>query len=283
LLDQLISAGSKKLTVEILQEFLGEPDRTKICRLLGEIGDKDAGQTLEVTGELLESGLTCSQILQAAIDCMRDIMVLKTAGDKTDLLVLTKQEREKISEVADKFDVPALIYSITALEKMRWTVKNSENARALLEASLLRLALSEHFLSAEKLLAQIKKKTVAPADSTPAARRGPAASSNKPVSSAPKKPNIQPVLDGPVGIENIKENWQNILEAGREANNGIATAICNTMPQNFHEGVLTLAVEAGDAFKMKMCKQRQGQIEAFLTEAAGSAMRLNFVWSKAAG
>ncbi|MBW8035069.1 MAG: DNA polymerase III subunit gamma/tau [Planctomycetes bacterium] len=283
LLDQLISAGAKKLTVEILQEFLGEADRAKICRLLGEIGDKNAGQTLEVTGELLESGLTPSQILQAGIDCMRDIMVLKTAGDKTDLLVLTKQEREKISEVADKFDIPALIYSITALEKMRWTVKNSENARALLEASLLRLALSEHFLSAEKLLAQIKKKTVAPADSTPAARRGVAASSNKPVPSSPKKPKVQPVFDGPVGIENIKENWQKIIEAGREANNGIAAAICNTMPQDFCEGVLTLAVEAGDEFKMKMCKQRQEQIATFLTAAMASAIRLNFTWSKAAG
>ena len=282
LLDQLISAGSKKLTVEILQEFLGEADRAKICRLLGEIGDKAAGQTLEVTGELLESGLTPSQILQAAIDCMRDIMVLKTAGDKTDLLILTEQERKKISEVADKFDVPALIYSITALEKMRWTVKNSENARALLEASLLRLALSEHFLSAEKLLAQIKKKTLAPADSTPTSRRGPATSSNKPTSPPPKKTKVQPVLDASAEIGNIKENWQKIIETGREANNGIAAAICNTMPQDFRDGVLTLAVEAGDEFKMKMCKQRQGQIEAFLAEAMASAVRLNFTWSKEA-
>jgi len=281
LLDQLISSGAKKLTVEILQEFLGEADRAKICRLLGEIGDKNAGQTLEVTGELLNSGLTPSQILQAAIDCMRDIMVLKTAGDKTDLLVLTKQEREKISEVANKFDIPALIYSITALEKMRWTVKNSENARALLEASLLRLALSEHFLSAEKLLAQIKKKTVTPADSTPAAKRRPAAS-NKSAPSSPKQPKIQPILDAPAGIESIKENWQKIIEAGREANNGIAAAICNTIPQDFRDGVLTLAVGAGDEFKMKMCKQRQVQIEAFLTEVTASAVRLNFTWSKAA-
>jgi hypothetical protein len=45
---------------------------------------------------------------------------------------------------------------------------------------------------------------------------------------------------------------------------------------------LTLAVGAGDEFKMKMCKQRQGQIEAFLAAAMASAVRLNFVWSKTA-
>ncbi len=280
LLDQLISAGSKKLTVEILQEFLGEPDRAKICRLLGEIGDKNGGQTLEVTGELLKSGLTCIQILQAAIDCMRDIMILKAAGDKTDLLVLTEQEREKVSEVADKFDTPALIYSITALEKMRWTIKNSENARALLEASLLRLALSEHFLSTEKLLAQIKKKTVTSADPSPVTNRRPVPSSNKPASSAPKKPKTQPILTAPADIGNITENWQKIIEAAREANNGIAAAICNAIPQDFREGLLTLALPAGDEFKMKMCRQRQGQIETFLTEVTASAVRLSFTWSK---
>ena len=281
LLDQLISAGAKKLTVELLQEFLGEPDRARICRLLGEIGNNDAGQTLEVTGELLKSGLTCSQILQAAIDCMRDMMILKTAGIKSNLLILTEQEREKITEVAEKFDTPALIYSITALEKMRWTVKNSENARALLEASLLRLALSEHFLSAEKLLAQIKKKTLTSAESTPAARGRPTASANRPASSSPEKPKVQPVITSPASLENITENWQKIIEAARNANNGIAAAICNAVPDDFRNGMLTLALPAGDEFKMKMCKQRQGQIEAFLAEATASAIRLKFVWSKA--
>lgn len=273
LLDQLISTGAEKLTVQILQEFLGEPDREKICRLLEQIGNKDAARTLEITDELLRASLTCSQILQATIDCMRDIMIVIAAGSRSSLLILTEQERKQITEVADKFDMPALIYSITVLEKMRWTVKNSENARALLEATLLRLALSEHFLSTERLLAQLKK---------PAGRSRSPEIKKKAVTPPPlaaDKPQAQPVLDAPADIKTIKQKWPQIIDAARKANSSVATAISTTIPQGLKDGVLTLALGAGDDFKMDMCKKRQPQIESFLTEATSSDVRLKFTFS----
>ncbi len=87
---------------------------------------------------------------------MRDLMVAKSAGAENELLVLTAEQRKRAGELAEKFDVAALIYNITALEKLRWAIKNSDTARALLEASLLRFALSEHFLNIDQLLSQLQ-------------------------------------------------------------------------------------------------------------------------------
>jgi len=87
---------------------------------------------------------------------MRDLMVVKSAGPESELLVLTAEQRLRAGELAEKFDVAALVYNITTLEKLRWSIKNSDTPRALLDALMLRFTLSEHFLNVGELLAQIK-------------------------------------------------------------------------------------------------------------------------------
>ena len=87
---------------------------------------------------------------------MRDLMVVKSTGPESQLVILTEQQRKRAAELAEKFDVAALIYNIATLQKLRWAVRNSDTSRALLEASLLRFALSEHFLNVDELLAQLK-------------------------------------------------------------------------------------------------------------------------------
>src|SRR4030043_225693 len=87
---------------------------------------------------------------------MRDLMVVKSAGAKSELVILTEQQRKRAGELAEKFDIAGLVYNIATLEKLRWSVKNSDTSRALLEASLLRFALSEHFLNVDELLSQLK-------------------------------------------------------------------------------------------------------------------------------
>jgi len=93
---------------------------------------------------------------------MRDLMVVKSTGAESELLVLTAEQRQRASELAEKFDIAGLVYNITTLEKLRWTLKNSDTPRALLDASLLRFALSEHFLSVDELLSQLQAGSPAP-------------------------------------------------------------------------------------------------------------------------
>jgi DNA polymerase III gamma/tau subunit len=89
-------------------------------------------------------------------------MVAKSAGEDSELLILTAEQRKRTSELAEKFDIAALVYNITTLEKLRWSIKNSDTPRALLEALLLRFALSEHFMNVDELLAQYKGNAPAP-------------------------------------------------------------------------------------------------------------------------
>ena len=156
LLDRLISTGAEPLTVELLEEYLGCPNSEKVYNLVSEIGDSVAAGTLEAVEDLINTGLSDVQIVDSLVDCMRDLMVLKSTSEDSELLVLTAEQRKRAGELAEKFDVAGLVYNITTLEKLRWTVKNSDTPRALLEACLLRLALSEHFLNVDHLISQLK-------------------------------------------------------------------------------------------------------------------------------
>ncbi len=156
LLDRLISAGVEPLTVELLEEFLGQPNSEKIWDLIGQIGDSDPAGTLAAIEGLVSTGISEVQIVDSLIDYMRDLMVVKSTSIDSELVILTAQQRKRAGELAERFDVAALVYSISTLEKLRWAIKNSDTSRALLEASLLRFALSEHFLNVDTILAQLK-------------------------------------------------------------------------------------------------------------------------------
>jgi len=162
LLDRLISTGIEPLTTGLLEQFLGCPNSEKIYNLIAKIGDSDAAGTLAATEDLINTGLGEVRILDSLIDYMRDLMVVKSTGAESELLVLSAEQRSRVGELAEKFDVAALVYNITTLEKLRWTIKNSDTPRALLDASLLRFALSEHFLNVDELLSQLQHSSPGP-------------------------------------------------------------------------------------------------------------------------
>ncbi len=189
LLDRLISTGETPLTAKLLEEYLGQPNAEKVHRLIERIAERDAAGTLTATEDLIGSGLGEVQIVDAVIESMRDLLVIRSAGADTDLVILTAEQKEKAKALAQKFDAASLIYTITALEKLRWTIRNSDTPRALLDASLLRFALSEHFMNVDELMsrtqggasvAAVKKKL--PVEAKPAA---PA-----PISPAPVPPSV---------------------------------------------------------------------------------------------
>ena len=156
LLDRLISTGVEPLSASLLEQFLGRPNSEKIWDLIGQIGASEAAGTLAAIEDLTSTGISEVQIIDSLIDYMRDLMVVKSTGPESELLILTGRQRKRAVELAEKFDVAALIYNIATLEKLRWAVKNSDTSKALLEASLLRFALSEHFLNVDELLSQLK-------------------------------------------------------------------------------------------------------------------------------
>jgi DNA polymerase-3 subunit gamma/tau len=274
LLDRLISTGVKPLTSRLLEEFLGSPNSEKIYNLVASIGESDAAGTLEATEDLIGTGLGEVQIVDALTDFMRDLMVINSAGAETELLALTAEQRQRSTELAKKFDTAALVYNITALEKLRWTIKNSEVPRALLDASLLRFALSEHFLNVDELLAQLqggavkKKRVISPEASVKVA-------AEQTKAEAASEPDL-PLFDS---VQSIKDNWRGILKlVGRQLGNGTAGLLGSASPVRFEDGLLTVSFPLSAQVQKKMCQSngRTEQIESVVSEYCRVPVRLRF-------
>ena len=273
LLDQLISSSGETLTVKMLEELLGLPSSEKTYLLLEKIGTSDAGGTLQSVDDLINGGLSCIGLLDALIQSLRDMMVLKAAKDSSSLLILTEAEKKGLSRISEYFDIPSIVYNISLFEKLHWPVKNSDNPRALLEASLLRVALAEHFMSIPELLGG-KNSGAGSADALkknfPVIER-PAIKQTQSVSAAQK-----PVLEASCDIEQIKANWAKIIES--ITNGRIGDFLKKSSPMRLSGGTLALGFNANDEFSMKLCQNndRAEAIGQALTDATGMSLKVSF-------
>jgi DNA polymerase-3 subunit gamma/tau len=277
LLDRMISTGIEPLSSRLLEEFLGCPNSEKIWNLIEQIGESDAAGTLAAVEDLISAGISEVQIVDSLIDYMRDLMVVKSTGPDSELVILTDQQRKRAGELVEKFDVAGLVYNISTLEKLRWAIKNSDTSRALLEASLLRFALSEHFLNVDELLSQLRTGASAGIKKKrPAGPNIPIKAIEEPAKSRMSRPAD---LSRSGDIDSIQDNWQNLLgviTAGLGP--GTGGLLSSAVPRRFEDGVLTLEFGASARMQRRMCESngRAEQIQALLSEQLSMPVSLKF-------
>lgn len=153
LLDRLMAAGEKKLTVKLLDELLGLPDRSLVDNLVTAIADGDAAGALKTADALGKRGASADQLLSTLADRFRDLMVLSACGAETDLVELTDESREQAVKLAARFDAAGLTHLIAICDTVARSSKVSSSPRAMLDAAIVRLALSEKMADIAGLLA----------------------------------------------------------------------------------------------------------------------------------
>lgn len=153
LLDRVMATGEKKLTNQLLEELLGLPDRELIGRLIDTFSDGDAGEALRAAGALLGKGISGEQLLHSLLERLRDLMVLSACGRDTDLVDLSDDARAQEAERAAKFDAAGLTHMIAVCEAVQRALKSSPAPRALLDACVVRLAMTEKIADVAALVA----------------------------------------------------------------------------------------------------------------------------------
>ncbi|MBN2513396.1 MAG: DNA polymerase III subunit gamma/tau [Sedimentisphaerales bacterium] len=286
LLDQLISSGTQPLTLPMLEQLLGRPGAENLNALIQSIAAADPAAVLKSIESLSMQGQSASQVAEAAVELFRDMMVIKAAGVNSPVLLLSGVSPAKLVQLGDKFDIPWLVFSITALERLRWTLRNSETARALLEATFLRLAMSEHFLGLDAVSQQIrsgtapaaaagdvKKKFIVPPANTPSSISTEPAAADHPQAAV-----NSPLFDGAVDAQSIVQQWPQIIERIRASNFQIGSFLSQTQPGEFRNGMLTIQFhnDGKGQLAIDMCRKKTDVIESVLKDALGQAVHVKF-------
>jgi DNA polymerase-3 subunit gamma/tau len=162
ILDRVLSLGEKRITDKILEDLLGKPPTAAIGQLVDSISQGDAAAAMTRADALLKEGMGVEGVLSELVEFLRNLMIVVTCGERTDLLDVPAEARGTFTALAGRFDAPTLVHLIALCEQTLRALKASTMHRPLFDALIVRLSLSEQFSSIRQLLAASDGKSPAP-------------------------------------------------------------------------------------------------------------------------
>ncbi|MGH7176965.1 MAG: DNA polymerase III subunit gamma/tau [Tepidisphaeraceae bacterium] len=209
LLDRLLSSGEKKLTVELMEQMLGIPRIGNIFDLVALIGGGDVKGVLEKSTKLIADGLSPEALVTALTDYLRNLLIITACGPQSDLLEVPGISTDELASQAARFDSVTLSQDIAILEELRRNLRGSQTARALLDATMVRLTLANQFVPIDTVME--------PAGSD-ASNAAPALKKNvePPLTPAPQLKASVAVRDSnvePVSNSDLSGVWNRLLSA----------------------------------------------------------------------
>ena len=152
LMDRLLAGGERMLTRDLLEQMLGLPDQSLIVELVEAIIAADAKTALTHAAELLDRGATVEQALEMLADHLRNLMLVAACGEDAPILDLSDDGRQIAARQAANFDAPGLVHLIAICDAVSRNARHSAAARALFDAAIVRMALSQHFADLSTVL-----------------------------------------------------------------------------------------------------------------------------------
>jgi DNA polymerase-3 subunit gamma/tau len=162
LLDRLLSLGEKTLDVGMIEQLLGLPKSQLIFNLSQSIGEGDVKRTLQQADDLINNGLSQDMLVASLVDHLRNLLILRTCGKESRLVEVPGMPPADLEKQAGQFDPAVMTQDIVILEDLRRQMRQSQAGRALLDATLVRLAMAEQFTSVGELLNRVNGGAGAP-------------------------------------------------------------------------------------------------------------------------
>jgi DNA polymerase-3 subunit gamma/tau len=151
LLDQLLSFGSERLTVEQVNRLLGTASDDSVAELAAAALDRDPKRALELLAAAADEGLQLGELLDQLIAYWRDLMVVHAAGPEAPGLSVSSKHRPSLAEQARKLPLDTILAGLDILSSSKARLRNSNHGRVVLEMALVRLGRLEDLVSVSQL------------------------------------------------------------------------------------------------------------------------------------
>ncbi len=138
LLDQL-SLLSGEITVEQVWDFVGVVPEQALLKLLAAIAKPDHTAILDQTRQLLNQGREPLALLQNLAEFYRDLLIAKTAPNRSDLVQLTPPTWKQLCHLAQSWELPVILAGQKHLQESEVQIKNTTQPRLWLEITILGL------------------------------------------------------------------------------------------------------------------------------------------------
>ena len=236
LLDQCV-AYSSHIDLGVVSDAAGIAGRDYLFDILEAVADSNVSLAISKTDELYSKSKDMTRLCDELLFQMRNLMLIKTVPDKTELLACLESEAERLKAIAGKMSLDDILHRLDILQDCSEAMQKCVSKRTEFEMALVKLcaprittaktspsgdisALVERIVSLEREVARLKKSGVTvtsqnedkPEKARPAQTSvtSPKAEEAKPIESEERKPCAE---------------WEAIIERLTEVNPGCAGAL----------------------------------------------------------
>ena len=138
LLDQL-SLLDVEITVEAVWDLVGSVPEQDLLSLIEAIAADHSTQLIDYVRRIMDRGREPLIVLQNLANVYRDLLIAKTASDRSDLVAMTSSGWERLVQLAQTLPVPNILLGQQHLRAAELQVRNSTQPRLWLEVTLMGL------------------------------------------------------------------------------------------------------------------------------------------------
>jgi DNA polymerase-3 subunit gamma/tau len=156
-LDQLISYGGKEVKTDDVLAVLGVADAELILSAADAIAAGDGRTALEASERLAASGHDVTQFARDLLAHLRQLIVIRTAGQLPDSFSVTAAEPQRLLAQAQEISELALGRAVDVLSGALSAIREGDEPRMTVELALLRAARPQLDPSREALMQRIER------------------------------------------------------------------------------------------------------------------------------
>ena len=260
ILDQLVSFAKEKVTLKDVISVLGVVEQDALFEITDKIIQKDALAALELFNKIIDEGKDTGVFLSYLIEHFRNLMVAKISRADSRLIDLPQDICERLLKQADAFTLDEIFSTFNVMVNTQETAKRMDSVRIPLEISLVKLAQEK---KDSGLKAPVKE-----------ARNDP------PQTDDPPANNESAAIS--VTLDEIRNNWQNLIERLKFVKISVATYLNEGNPEKLAGSALTISFAKDSSLHKESLERKENKaiIEKAIAELLNCQLRINFILSK---
>lgn len=138
LLDQCV-AYDDNITIDTVSSAAGIAGRDYLFDMIEKISAKDTAGAISIINELYGMSKDLKVLCSELLNQMRNVMLVKTVDNSSDLITCLPEEFKRLSAIADSMDLDRILSVITILHQCSERFAKSSNKRIELEMCIVKL------------------------------------------------------------------------------------------------------------------------------------------------
>ena len=271
LLEQLLSFGESRLTVDLVHRSLGIAPDDRVLDLLDALAGHDPGRALRILDDSIDNGVQPVDLLQGALDYLRDVMVT-AAGAEVPPLAATPAQMGRLKGLVEGWSFDSVLAAMQILSEARQRMRGSPHGRLLVELAFCRVARLEDLADLGTLIGRLAAiESGEPAPSAPKKKRAddPPMKAGAVASVPSAIPPITLPVAAVVAVEDLPPPGK---EAAAEEPAGPPPSL-ESVERAWNDLISKVGIDLGT----KLSRVRPGRIEGGRTVVVSVGPRYNYV------